>query len=116
MKNQALERAKRVRWSNLATALVIVGLILDKLRTAPIPATWRPWVELAAGLVGPVVTFFMQPERQGEEEAETEEEAPEAGPDPGDALAAKAAATLERLTPEEAVALAKALGKAGIGK
>jgi hypothetical protein len=50
-----------ISWSKLAGFLAFAGLLLNQLRTAPLPEKYKPWVEFAAGLSAALVGFMINP-------------------------------------------------------
>jgi hypothetical protein len=97
-----------IAWGKFAAFLGFVGLILNQLRTAPVPASWQPWLAFAGALIAAITGFILNPktkkwERDGVMVADT---APEVEPRPiKDPMERKAREMLESKTPEEIQAL-----------
>jgi hypothetical protein len=50
-----------ISWPKLAGLLTFAGLLLNQLRTSPIPESYKPWAEFAASLVAVIVGFILNP-------------------------------------------------------
>ncbi|WP_394794879.1 hypothetical protein [Armatimonas sp.] len=54
-----------IAWGKFAGFLTFVVLILNQLNTAPVPASWHPWLMFAGALLATVAGFIINPKTKG---------------------------------------------------
>lgn len=50
-----------IKWGEFAGWLVAISSILSTLILAPVPPSWKPWIQLAITVIGFIIAYLRNP-------------------------------------------------------